>query len=177
MKNVDVQHDIAITKLADDSADVTQKLPTEAPSNEAATEQQPFHSLESATEMVTATQSPITLASLLQENEFLKSELEVYKQELIVAREAYERELKLYTLAHAISAAERSAEKDQYSECMCNQCGNIYQQASYKIVEVPLPGTTPASTPVILKKEHPAVTKEPTRPSRVFEKEVKPKIS
>ena len=35
-------------------------------------EQRPFHPLESATETATATQGPVTLASLLQENEFLK---------------------------------------------------------------------------------------------------------
>jgi hypothetical protein len=40
------------------------------------------------------------MASVLQENEFLRSELEAYKQELAMAKEAYEKELKLYTLAH-----------------------------------------------------------------------------
>jgi hypothetical protein len=54
---------------------------------------------------VTATQEPVTpqpeptMASVLQENEFLRSELEAYKQELAMAKEAYEKELKLYTLA------------------------------------------------------------------------------
>ena len=40
-----------------------------------------------------------TMASLLQENEFLRSELEAYKQELVMAKEDYDRELNLYTLA------------------------------------------------------------------------------
>lgn len=60
---------------------------------------------------MTSTQSLVTLASLIQENEFLKLELEAYKQELIMAREAYDRELNLYTLAHAASAAEKSIKK------------------------------------------------------------------
>lgn len=37
-----------------------------------------------------------------------------------MAREAYDRELNLYTLAHATSAAEKSTEKDQYNEYMCS---------------------------------------------------------
>lgn len=125
---------------------------------------------------MTATQTPVTLASLLQENEFLKLELEAYKQELITAREAYDRELNLYTLAHAASTTENSIEKYRYNEYMCSQCGNIYHQAGYKIVEVPLPGATLASTSVAIKEERPAVTQEPTGPSKIFEKEVKPQI-
>jgi hypothetical protein len=38
-------------------------------------------------------QPEATMASVLQENEFLKSELEAYKQELARAKEAYEKEL------------------------------------------------------------------------------------
>lgn len=125
---------------------------------------------------MTTTQSRVTLASILQENEFLKSELEVYKKELIMAREAYERELNLYTLAHAASTVEKSAKKDQYSEYMCSQCGNIYHQVGYKIVKVPLPGSTPTSNPIIVKKERPAITQEPAGPSNIFENEVKPQI-
>jgi hypothetical protein len=58
-----------------------------------------------ASAAVTATQEPVTpqpeptMASVLEENEFLKSELEAYKQELAMAKEAYEKELNLYTLA------------------------------------------------------------------------------
>lgn len=116
------------------------------------------------------------MASLLQENEFLKSELEAYKQELITVREAYGKELNLYTLAHAASATEKSTKKDQYNEYMCSQSGNIYHQAGYKIVEVPLPGATPVSTSIAIKEERPAVTKELAGPSNIFEKEVKPQI-
>jgi hypothetical protein len=48
-----------------------------------------------------------TMASLLQENEFLRSELEAYKQELVMEKEAYEREINLYTLAHAAAMAKK----------------------------------------------------------------------
>ena len=75
-----------------------------------------------------------------------------------MTREAYDRELNLYTLAHAVSVAEKSVEKDRYDEYMCSQCGNIYHQDSYKIVEVPLLGSTPASTYVKIKEECPVVT-------------------
>ena len=125
---------------------------------------------------MTATQRPVTLASLLQENEFLKLELEAYKKELITAREAYDRELNLYTLAHATSMAEKSTEKDQYKEYTCSQCGNIYQQAGYKIVEIQLPRASPASTSFAIKEEHPIVTQEPAGPSKNFEKEAKPQV-
>ena len=60
---------------------------------------------------------------------------------------------------------------------MCSQCGNIYHQVGYKIVEVPLPGATLASTPIIVKKKRPPVTQEPEGPSNIFEKEIKPQIS
>jgi len=104
-------------------------------------------------EMATAIQGPVMTASLQQENEFLKAEIEAYKQELTIAREAYEKELNLYTLAHIASATERSADKDQYEEYMCSQCGDLYSRADYKVVEIPLSGPTPAVTPIVVKKE------------------------
>jgi len=82
----------------------------------------------------------------------------------------------LYTLAHSASATEKSIEKDRYNEYMCSQCGNIYHQAGHKIIEVPLPGATPAFTSIAIKKKCPAVTQEPAGPSKIFEKEVKPQI-
>jgi hypothetical protein len=51
----------------------------------------------SAHEAVTATQEPVTskskqtMADVLEENNFLKSQLEAYQQELVRAREAYEK--------------------------------------------------------------------------------------
>jgi hypothetical protein len=41
---------------------------------------------------------------------------------------------------------------------MCCQCGNIYYQAGYKIVQVPVPGAAPTPSPFEVK---PAVTQEP----------------
>jgi hypothetical protein len=92
---------------------------------------------------VTITQKPITpldismtyqqpeptMASLLQENEFIRSELEAYKQELVMAKEAYDRKLNLYTLAHVAAMVEKKTKDDQYREYMCSQCGDIYDQS------------------------------------------------
>ena len=111
------------------------------------------------------------MASLQQENEFLKIEIEAYKQELTRVREVYERELNLYMLAHEASAAEKSAEKERYEEYMCSQCGDLYARAGYKAVESPLPGSTPTTTPIIIKKECPAATQEPAGPSRISKEE------
>jgi type IV secretory pathway TraG/TraD family ATPase VirD4 len=67
---------------------------------------------EPASAVVTTTQEPVTpqpepkMASVLQENEFLRSELEAYKQEIAMAKEAYEKELKLYTLSHVATMIE-----------------------------------------------------------------------
>jgi hypothetical protein len=40
---------------------------------------------------------------------------------------------------------------------MCCQCGNIYYQAGYKIVQVPVPGAAPKPSPFEFK---PVVTQE-----------------
>jgi hypothetical protein len=137
---------------------------------------------EPATEAVTITQKPVTpldtpmtdqqpeptMASLLQENEFLRSELEAYKKELVMAKEAYDRELNLYTLAHVAAMAEKNTKDDQYREYMCNQCGDIYDQAGYKVVQIPMPGASPAPTTFAVKKEErPTVTQEPVGPSKI----------
>jgi hypothetical protein len=59
---------------------------------------------EPAKEMMTATQELViskskpTMADVLEENEFLKSQLEAYQQELARAREVYEKELNRYAL-------------------------------------------------------------------------------
>jgi hypothetical protein len=66
---------------------------------------------ESATIPAAAPQQPeATMESVLQENEFLKSELEAYKQELARAKEAYEKELNLYTLARTTTLSEETTE-------------------------------------------------------------------
>jgi hypothetical protein len=109
-----------------------------------------------------------TMVSLLQENEFLRSELEAYKEELVMEKEAYERELNLYTLAHVAAMAEKNTKDDQYREYMCSQCGDIYDQAGYKVVQIPIPGAPPTPTTFAVKKEErPTVTQEPVVPSKI----------
>jgi hypothetical protein len=118
---------------------------------------------EPAKETMTATQEPVipkskpTMADVLQENEFLKSQLEQYQQELTRARDAYEKELTRYALERTTIMAERTTESI-CKEYMCCQCGNVYYQAGYKIVQVPVPGAVPTPSPFEVK---PAVTQEP----------------
>jgi hypothetical protein len=126
---------------------------------------------EPAKETMTATQEPVitksksTTPDVLQENEFLKSQLEVYQQELARAREKYEKELTRYALERTTILAERTTESI-CKEYMCCQCGNIYYQAGYKIVQVPVPGETPTPSPFEARTE-PAVTQEPAGPSKI----------
>jgi hypothetical protein len=135
---------------------------------------------------VTATQEPVipqpepTMASVLQENEFLKSELEAYKQELARAKEAYEKELNLYTLARIATLSEGTTES-LCKEYMCCQCGDIYYQAGYKVIQVPVPGAPPTPSPFVVKEEpaahknqqalqaqaEPAETQEPAGPPKL----------
>jgi hypothetical protein len=86
---------------------------------------------------VTVTQEPVTplpeptMASVLQENEFLRSELEAYKQELVMVKEAYEKELKLYTLARiATMTEENTTENRVESICAVNVGTSIIKQAT-----------------------------------------------
>jgi hypothetical protein len=118
---------------------------------------------EPAKETMTVTQEPVipkskpTMADVLQENEILKSQLEQYQQELTRARDAYEKELTRYALERTTIMAERTTES-VCKEYMCCQCGNVYYQAGYKIVQVPVPGAVPTPSPFEVK---PAVTQEP----------------
>jgi hypothetical protein len=119
---------------------------------------------ELASAVLTTTQEPVTpqleptMASDLQENEFLKSELESYKQELVAAKEAYEKELNLYTLARTATMSEETTTENLCKEYMCCQCGDIYYQASYKVIQIPMLGAPPAPSTFAVKEEHPAVT-------------------
>jgi hypothetical protein len=112
---------------------------------------------------MTATQEPVipkskpTMVDVLQENELLKTQLETYQQELTRVREAYEMELTRYALERTTILADRTTESI-CKEYMCCQCGNVYYQAGYKIVQVPVPGATPTPSPFEIK---PAVTQEP----------------
>jgi hypothetical protein len=120
----------------------------------------------SATIPAAAPQQPeATMASVLQENEFLKSELEAYKQELARAKEAYEKELNLYTLARIATLSEETTES-LCKEYMCCQCGDIYYQAGYKVIQVPVPGAAPTPSPFVVKEE-PAETQEPAGPPKL----------
>jgi hypothetical protein len=95
---------------------------------------------EPASADVTVTQEPVTpqpepkMASVLQENEFLRSELEAYKKELAMAKESYEKELKLYTLARIATMSEGTTIENLCREYMSSQCGDIYYQESYKVI-------------------------------------------
>ena len=123
---------------------------------------------EPAKETMTATQEPVipkskpTMADVLQENEFLKSQLEQYQQELTRARDAYEKELTRYALERTAIMEERTTESI-CKEYMCCQCGNVYYQAGYKIVQVPVPGAVPTPSPFEVK---PVVTQEPAGPRK-----------
>jgi hypothetical protein len=119
------------------------------------------------------------MADVLQENEFLKSQLEAYQQELTRARDEYEKELTRYALERIAILAERTT-KSICKEYMCCQCGNVYYQAGYKIVQFPVPGAAPTPSPFEVKpvvtqepaglrksKTEPAVTQEPAGSSRI----------
>jgi hypothetical protein len=137
---------------------------------------------EPAKETMTATQEPViskskqTMADVLEENNFLKSQLEAYQQELARAKEAYEKELNSYTASRLATLAEQTTESI-CKEYMCCQCGDIYYRAGYKIVQVPLPGTVPPLSPFEDKiKTEPAATQEPAGSSRIT-KEVPPVVN
>ena len=126
---------------------------------------------EPANEAMTATQEPFisqsepTIVTVLEENEFLKSQVEAYQQELARAREAYEKELESYTLARTTTSSEKTTE-NLCKDYMCCQCGDIYYQAGYKIVQVPVPGATPIPSPFVAKAE-PAATQELAGPPKL----------
>jgi hypothetical protein len=125
----------------------------------------------SAHEAVTATQEPVTskskptMADVLEENNFLKSQLEAYQQELVRARKAYEKELNLYTVSRTTNLSEETSES-VCKEYMCCQCGDVYHQAGYKVIQVPVLGAAPTPSPFEVKEE-PAVTQEPAGPSKL----------
>jgi hypothetical protein len=110
-------------------------------------------------------QPEATMAAVLEENEFLKSQVEAYQQELARAREAYEKELESYTLARTTTSSEKTTE-NLCKDYMCCQCGDIYYQAGYKIIQVPVPGAAPIPSPFVAKAE-PAATQEPAGPSKL----------
>jgi hypothetical protein len=46
-------------------------------------------------------------------------------------------------------------------EYMCCQCGDIYYQAGYKVIQILIPGAPPAPSTFAVKEEKPFVTQEP----------------
>jgi hypothetical protein len=50
---------------------------------------------------------------------------------------------------------------------MCSQCGDIYYQAGYKVIQIPMPGAPLARSTFVVKEEHPSITQEPTGPSKI----------
>jgi hypothetical protein len=51
---------------------------------------------------------------------------------------------------------------------MCSQCGDIYDQAGYKVIQIPMPRASPAPTTFAVKKEErPTVTQEQVGPSKI----------
>jgi hypothetical protein len=50
-------------------------------------------------------------------------------------------------------------------EYMCCQCGDIYYQADYKVIQVPVPRAAPTPSPFEVKEE-PTATQEPTGPPK-----------
>jgi hypothetical protein len=143
--------------------------------------QEPTHEAMTATQEPVASQSKQTITDVLEENNFLKSQLEAYQQELARAKEAYEKELNSYTASRLATLAEQTT-KSICKEYMCCQCGDIYYRAGYKVVQVPLPGTVLPPSPFEAKTEYaatqepagstklktkPAVTQEPAGPSKI----------
>jgi hypothetical protein len=126
--------------------------------------QAPAHEAATATQEPVTSQSKQTMADVLEENNFLKSQLEAYQQELARAREAYEKELNLYTLARIATLSEQTTES-VCKEYMCCQCGDIYHQAGYKVIQVPVPEAAPIPSPFVTKEE-PAATQEPAGPTK-----------
>jgi hypothetical protein len=132
--------------------------------------QEPAHEAMIATQEPVASQSKQTLTDVLEENNFLNSQLEAYQQELARAKEAYEKELNSYTASHLATLAEQTTESI-CKEYMCCQCGDIYYRAGYKVVQVPLPGIVPPPFPFEAKTE-PAATQEPAGSTKIKTKPV-----
>ena len=84
-----------------------------------------------------------------------------------MAKEAYEKERNLHTLARIATMSEETTTESPCKEYMCSQCGDIYYQAGYKITQIPIPGAPPAPSTFVVKEEHPVVTQEPVGPSKI----------
>ena len=83
----------------------------------------------------------------MKENESLKEELDSLKKELQVAWQRNPDELTLDILALTTNVM------NQKRENMFYECGNIYFQAGYKIVKVPITGHAEEPAKFSVKKE------------------------
>jgi hypothetical protein len=85
------------------------------------------------------------IAALITENNTLKAEIKTLKQEVKVARQKNPEGITMDILALTKDVMGRE------KELMCFECGNIYYEAGYEVVEVPI-ATRPAN--VSIKTEH-----------------------
>jgi regulator of replication initiation timing len=101
------------------------------------------------------------ITELMKENDSLKAELDSLKKELQVARQKNSEESTLDILAQATTIMNENREH------MCYECGNIYFQAGYKIVKVPVTGHTEEPTNFSVKTEYDLTApQEPVRQKR-----------
>jgi hypothetical protein len=84
----------------------------------------------------------------MKENESLKAELDSLKKELQVARQKNPEGITLDILALTKTVMNENREH------MCYECGNIYFQAGYKIVKVPVTGHAEEPTNLSVKTEY-----------------------
>jgi len=122
----------------------TQEPPVVGISDQMNAEKQPLPPLEPA-----FTQAQPTISSLQEEIEFLKSQIQDYQEEIIRVQEAYQNEYNLHILARVASATDKS----QYNEYMCSECGELYTQAGYKIVQIPMTTASSQLSPVMIETE------------------------
>jgi len=141
----------------------TQEPPVVGISDQMNDEKQSLPPLEPA-----VTQAQPTISSLQEEIEFLKSQIQDYQEEIIRVKEAYQNEYNLHILARVAS----STEKSQYNEYMCSECGELYTQEGYKIVQVPMTIASSQPSPVMIKTEQPAATQEPAGSPKTIQEEI-----
>jgi FtsZ-binding cell division protein ZapB len=95
------------------------------------------------------------ITALITENESLKAELNTLKQEVETARQKNPEGITLDILALTKVVMDRN------KELMCFECGNIYFEAGYKIVKVPV---VEGPTTLSVKTEHAiTATQRPTK--------------
>jgi len=54
---------------------------------------------------------------------------------------------------------------------MCSECGELYTQAGYKTVQVPITTASSQPSPVMIKTEQPVATQEPASSPKIVEEE------